>query len=616
MSDKQKFPLLDTINSPADLRTLPQDQLEALASELRDFTITSVANSGGHLAAGLGVVELTIALHYVFDTPNDQIVWDTGHQSYPHKILTGRKDSLASIRKTGGLAGFPNREESPYDTFGVGHSSTSISAALGMAAGLRLNNSDQQAIAVIGDGALTAGMAFEALNHAGDLPHNLLVILNDNAMSISENVGGLSKYLGKLLASRLYIAVKSGSEKVLKHVPSVWELAKKAEEHVKGMVVPGTLFEELGFSYFGPLDGHDMPTLIQKLKNMRKVKGPKILHIRTHKGRGYRPAEENPCGYHGVTPFDLATGKSQSKKSSAPTYTQIFSEWLCFKAAQEEKLIGITPAMREGSGLVDFSVQYPDRYFDVGIAEQHAVTFAAGAATQGLKPVVAIYSSFLQRAYDQFIHDVTLQNLPVLFAIDRAGIVGPDGPTHAGTFDLSFLNCIPNVIIMAPINEKECWQMLNTGFAYNGPAAVRYPSGGGSGVEFQKDNTQLDLGKAEITRQGKKIALLAFGSLYEEAEKAAETLNATLVNMRFIKPLDETLLKEIAANHDTLVSIEENAINGGAGSQISLWLNQQQYNNKFIALGIPDQYTEHGDRNEILEKCGLTTEKIIHKLNN
>ncbi|RMH22593.1 MAG: 1-deoxy-D-xylulose-5-phosphate synthase [Gammaproteobacteria bacterium] len=608
------IPLLQQIDLPEDLRKLPQSDLVQLADELRQYTIDSVSHSGGHLAAGLGVIELTIALHYVFNTPDDKIVWDTGHQSYPHKILTGRRNKMSTIRKTGGLAGFPKMEESPFDSFGVGHSSTSISAALGMAVAFAERHSPNQAIAVIGDGAMTAGLAFEALNHAGDLPHNLLVILNDNAMSISENVGGLSKYLGKLMASRLYIAVKSGSERVLKHMPPVWELAKKAEEHVKGMIIPGTLFEELGLSYFGPLDGHDLPTLIQKLRNIQSVEGPKILHISTCKGKGYPPAEKNPCGYHGVTPFDLDTGKSREKKKNPPTYTQVFSEWLCHAADANRNLIGITPAMREGSGLVAFSEKYPDRYFDVGIAEQHAVTFAAGAAAEGLKPVVAIYSSFLQRAYDQLIHDVALQNLPVVFAIDRAGIVGPDGPTHAGTFDISFLNCIPNLIIMTPADERECWKMLNTALLHPGPTAVRYPRGCGPGTDYLAGNEALTIGKAEIIRRGEKTAILAFGSMVAIARETGDRINATVVNMRFVKPMDVNLLEDIVASHDYIVSIEENALNGGAGSQIALWMAERGHANRFLPIGIPDHFTTHGNRQDILQQCGLDTDTIQQRI--
>ncbi|MCW9057144.1 MAG: 1-deoxy-D-xylulose-5-phosphate synthase, partial [Gammaproteobacteria bacterium] len=567
--------LLETIDSPTDLRRLSPEKLPQLAQELRDFIIQSVASTGGHLSAGLGTVELTLALHYVYNTPDDKLVWDVGHQTYPHKIITGRRERMNTLRQHNGLSGFPKRDESPYDTFGVGHSSTSISAALGMSlAAARIGNK-QKTVAIIGDGAMSAGMAFEALNHAGDTDADMLVILNDNEMSISPNVGGLSKHLAKILSGKFYSSMRSGSKKVLQHIPNMWELAKRAEEHMKGMIVPGTLFEELGFNYFGPVDGHDIPTLITMLRNLKDQTGPQLLHVVTHKGKGFKPAEENPCFFHGVASFDPETGDKLDQSSTGPSYTQVFSDWICDMAHQDENLVAITPAMREGSGLVDFSEQFPDRYHDVGIAEQHAVTLAAGMACEGLKPVVAIYSTFLQRAYDQLIHDVALQNLSVLFAIDRAGLVGADGPTHAGSFDISYMRCIPNMLIMAPANENECRQMLFTGFLYNGPAAVRYPRGQGPGVAIESKMSALDIGRAEVCRQGKDIAILAFGSLLASAMEAGEQLDATVVNMRFIKPLDTELIKSLAAENTLLVTIEENTLQGGAGSAVNEYLLNQ-----------------------------------------
>ncbi len=611
MSDTPEFPLLASINDPADLRELSNQELKALAEELRQFLIHSISQTGGHLAAGLGTVELTLALHYVFDTPNDRLVWDVGHQSYPHKILTGRREQMPSLRLRGGLAGFPKRGESPYDTFGVGHSSTSISAALGMAIAAQQEHSDRRVVAVIGDGALTAGMAFEALNHAGDLDTNLLVILNDNDMSISPNVGGMSNYFAKVLSGKLYSTVREGSKKVLGVMPPVWELARRAEEHVKGMVAPGTLFEELGFNYIGPIDGHDLDTLVTTLRNLRALKGPQFLHVVTTKGKGFTPAEENPCTYHGVGRFNPESGKLEKKSSSGPTYTQVFSDWLCDMAAQDENLIGVTPAMREGSGLVRFAELYPQRYFDVGIAEQHAVTLAAGMACDGMKPVVAIYSTFLQRAYDQLIHDVALQNLPVLFAIDRAGVVGPDGPTHAGSFDLSFLRAIPNMVIMAPADENECRQMLTTGYQFNGPAAVRYPRGQGPGVEIDTSLTPVPFGKGKIERQGQRIAFLSFGCLLPEALAAAEHYDASVANMRFIKPLDDKLLLELAASHDLLVTLEDNAVMGGAGSAVNESLAAHRKLIPVLNLGLPDRFQEHGTREELLTDAGLDSNAII-----
>jgi 1-deoxy-D-xylulose-5-phosphate synthase len=611
MSDAPELPLLSSINDPADLRGLSIPELKQLAEDLRQFLIQSVSQTGGHLAAGLGTVELTLALHSVFDTPDDRLVWDVGHQSYPHKIITGRRDRMPSLRQRDGLAGFPKRGESAYDTFGVGHSSTSISAALGMAIAAQQQHSDRRVIAVIGDGALTAGMAFEALNHAGDLDANLLVILNDNDMSISPNVGGMSNYFAKVLSGKLYSSVREGSKKVLGVMPPVWELARRAEEHMKGMVAPGTLFEELGFNYIGPIDGHDLDTLVATLRNLRALKGPQFLHIVTKKGKGFTPAEENPCTYHGVGRFNPESGKLEKKSSTGPTYTQVFSDWLCDMAAEDETLMGITPAMREGSGLVRFAEQYPKRYFDVGIAEQHAVTLAAGMACDGLKPVVAIYSTFLQRAYDQLIHDVALQNLSVLFAIDRAGVVGPDGPTHAGSFDLSFLRPIPNMVIMAPANENECRQMLSTGFQYDGPAAVRYPRGQGPGVNVEASLAPLPLGRGKIECQGKRIAFLSFGCLLQEALAAGTHYDATVANMRFIKPLDEELLLELAANHDLLVTLEDNVVLGGAGSAVNETLAAHQILIPVLNLGLPDRFQDQGSREELLADADLDSGAII-----
>ena len=610
----QAYALLESIDNPDDLRHLPQEQLSELADELRRFLIQSVSHTGGHLSAGLGTIELTIALHYVFNTPDDRLVWDVGHQSYPHKILTGRREQMPTLRQQDGLAGFPKRDESPYDTFGVGHSSTSISAALGMALAAREQNIDRKAVAVIGDGALTAGMAFEALNHAGDVDANLLVVLNDNEMSISPNVGGMSNYLARMLSGKFYSSVRENSKKVLGNIPTVWELARRAEEHVKGMVVPGTLFEELGFNYIGPIDGHDLPTLVSTLRNMREIDGPQFLHVVTKKGKGFTPAEQNPCTYHGVGKFDPDNGELLAK-GSATTYTQVFSEWLCDMAENDKRLVGITPAMREGSGLVEFSQHFPSRYIDVGIAEQHAVTVAAGLACEGMKPVVAIYSTFLQRAYDQLIHDVALQNLPVLFAIDRAGLVGPDGPTHAGSFDLSYLSCIPNMTIMAPADENECRQMLYTGYCVDGPAAVRYPRGTGPGVDVEKEMTALPLGRAELRRQGKRIALLAYGSMVAIAEAAGEELDATVVNMRFIKPFDESLVTKLAKEHELLVTIEENAVIGGAGSLVATLLNAQTPNTHLIQMGLPDHFIQHGDRQNLLNESGLSIQGIMARIN-
>ncbi|TLY97060.1 MAG: 1-deoxy-D-xylulose-5-phosphate synthase [Gammaproteobacteria bacterium] len=601
-----KYPLLYAIESPADLRRMSFGELPALAAELREFLIQSVSTRGGHFAAGLGTVELTIALHYVFNTPHDRLVWDVGHQAYPHKVLTGRRDRLHTIKQDGGLAPFPARQESEYDTFGVGHSSTSISAALGMAVAAARTGSDRRVVAVIGDGAMTAGMAFEALNHAGSLPADLLVILNDNDMSISENVGALSNHFARVLSGRVYAHLREGGKKVLRQMPTVWELARRSEEHLKGMVLPGTLFEEMGFNYIGPIDGHDVKALVLTLRNIRKLRGPQFLHVVTRKGKGYAPAEADPIKWHGPGPFDPASGTIFKEKSSGPTYSQVFGQWLCDMAERDPRIIGITPAMREGSGLVEFSKRFPDRYFDVAIAEQHAVTFAAGLAAEGLKPVVAIYSTFLQRAYDQLIHDVALQGLPVVFALDRAGLVGSDGATHQGSYDLSYLRCIPNMVIMAPADENECRQMLYTASALEGPAMVRYPRGCGPGVAVASELTALGLGKAQLRREGKSgLAVLAFGALVAPAQSIAERLDATFVNMRFVKPLDEDLIVALAARHRALVTIEENVTQGGAGSAVGEVLASEGLQLPLLQLGIPDRFIEHGSREGCLAAAGL-----------
>jgi 1-deoxy-D-xylulose-5-phosphate synthase len=600
------YPLLAAIATPADLRRLPVGKLPVLARELREFLIHSVSTRGGHFAAGLGTVELTVALHYVFDTPHDRLVWDVGHQAYPHKVLTGRRDQLHTIKQDGGLAPFPSRAESEYDTFGVGHSSTSISAALGMAVAAARAGEQRRVVAVIGDGALTAGMAFEALNHAGSLPTDLLVILNDNDMSISENVGALSNHFARALSGRMYAHLREGGKKVLRQMPTVWELARRSEEHLKGMVLPGTLFEEMGFNYIGPMDGHDVKALVRTLRNLKELRGPQFLHVVTRKGKGYAPAEADPIKWHGPGPFDPASGTIFKEKSSGPSYSQVFGEWLCDMAERDPRIIGITPAMREGSGLVEFSKRFPERYFDVAIAEQHAVTFAAGLATEGLKPVVAIYSTFLQRAYDQFIHDVALQKLPVVFAVDRAGLVGSDGATHQGSYDLSYLRCIPNTVVMAPADENECRQMLYTATTLTGPAFVRYPRGSGPGVPVQKEMSALPVGRAQVRREGKSgLALLVFGALLAPAQAIAERLDATLVNMRFVKPLDEDLLIALAARHRAFVSIEENAIRGGAGSAIGELLASEGLQIPLLQVGIPDRFIEHGSRDGCLAAAGL-----------
>ena len=608
-----EYPLLDTVHMPEQLRHLSRKQLPELAKELREFLVESVSKTGGHLSSNLGVVELTIALHYVFNTPEDRLVWDVGHQTYPHKILTGRRNAMSELRKSGGIAGFPRRNESVFDTFGTGHSSTSISAALGMAVAAKKTGSDRRAVAIIGDGAMTAGMAFEALNNAGAMDANLLVILNDNDMSISPNVGALQNYLAKLLSGRLYTNVRKSGEKVLGVMPPVLEFAKRAEEHVKGMVTPSTLFEEFGFNYIGPIDGHNLDTLIVTLNNIKKLDGPQFLHIVTEKGRGYAPAENEPGKFHGVGKFNPEDGCAINS-STKKTYTQVFSDWLVDMAKENELLIGITPAMSDGSGMNAFAETYPNRFYDVGIAEQHALTFAAGMACDGLKPVVAIYSTFLQRAYDQLIHDIALQNLPVMFAIDRAGLVGADGPTHAGSFDLSFLRCIPNIIVMTPSDEQECRQMLTTAFYHNGPSAVRYPRGGGPGEALQSDLSTLPIGKGQLRRQGQKIAILAFGSMLAPALEAAEKLNATVANMRFVKPLDIDLVENLAKSHDLIITIEENAIMGGAGAAVMEAMQLLNIETPMLCLGLPDHFIEHGVHENMLAECGLDADGIINAI--
>ena len=600
----QNYPLLSLINSPEDLRLLPKEQLTQVCKELREYLLESVSQSSGHLASGLGTVELTVALHYVFKTPFDQLIWDVGHQAYPHKILTGRRDQMPTIRQKGGLHPFPWRDESEFDVLSVGHSSTSISAGLGIAIAAERENAGRKTVCVIGDGAITAGMAFEALNHAGSLHTDMLVILNDNEMSISENVGALNNHLARLLSGSFYSSIREGGKKILSGVPPIKEFVKKTEEHVKGLVSPGgTMFEELGFNYIGPIDGHNVEELINTLQNMSSLKGPQFLHIVTKKGKGYIPAEKDPIGFHGVPKFNHLSGELP-KSNATPTYSKIFGDWLCEMAEQDPKLIGITPAMREGSGMVEFSQRFPQQYFDVAIAEQHAVTFAAGLAIGGYKPVVAIYSTFLQRAYDQLIHDVAIQNLPVLFAIDRAGIVGADGQTHQGAFDLSFMRCIPNLIIMAPSDENECRQMLYTGYHCGKPAAVRYPRGNAVGVTLESLHA-LELGKSKLIREGEKIAFLNFGTLLPNALKVAEKLNATVVDMRFIKPLDVTRISEMAKTHELIVTLEENAIQGGAGSAVAEVLHVQQHNVKLLQLGIPDFFVPPGSQAEMLTALKL-----------
>ncbi len=615
MSNTSHLPLLSQINSPDDLRNLSESDLEPVCSELREFLIDTIALTGGHLGASLGTVELTVALHYAFNTPHDRLIWDVGHQAYPHKILTNRRDKLKTIRTKEGLAGFPKREESQYDAFGVGHSSTSISAAMGMALAAHSQGIDRKCIAVIGDGAMTAGMAFEALNHAGDRKANVLVILNDNDMSISPNVGALNKYLVRILSGKLFSSARESGKRVLNHIPPIAEFARRTEEHVKGMVVPGTLFEELGFQYFGPVDGHDVITLTKVLSNLSHLNGPILLHVITKKGKGYKFAEEDALALHAVTPFDPATGKTRAtNKNKGLTYTEVFGQWICDMAKSDNRLFGITPAMREGSGMVDFSKQYPDRFLDVAIAEQHAVTLAAGLATENQKPVVAIYSTFLQRAYDQLVHDVALQNLSVLFAIDRSGLVGPDGPTHAGSFDFSYLRCIPNMLIMAPSDENECRQMLYTGFKHKGPAAVRYPRSTGPGVKVHQQMVEIEVGKAQIKQTGINLVIFAFGSMVKPSEEAGKLLDATVVNMRFVKPLDEDIISSLAKKHRLFVTVEENSICGGAGSAISEYANANNISVPILHLGIPDYFQEHGSREELLEECGLSISGIVSSI--
>jgi 1-deoxy-D-xylulose-5-phosphate synthase len=613
------FPLLESINDPSELRRLDRRQLGELATQLRAFIVNSVSATGGHLSSNLGTVELTIALHYVFNTPDDKLIWDVGHQTYGHKILTGRREGMGKLRQKGGIAGFPRREESIYDTFGTAHSSTSISAAIGMAVAARTQGLDHRVVAVIGDGAMTAGMAFEALNNAKQADANVIVILNDNDMSISENVGALNNYLAKLMSGRFYAATKKTAEKVLHSMsPPMKELAKRFEEHAKGMITPSTLFEEFGFNYTGPIDGHNLDVLVDTLQNVKRLEGPQFLHVVTRKGQGYSYAEADPITYHGPGKFDPGVGIVKAKTAPdakpKPTYTQIFGDWLCDMAKADKRLIGITPAMREGSGLVKFSQQFPDRYFDVGIAEQHAVTFAAGLAVDGMKPVVAIYSTFLQRAYDQLIHDVALQNLPVVFALDRGGLVGADGPTHHGAFDLSYLRAIPNMTVMTPADENECRQLLYTAFTIDTPSAVRYPRGAGPGVEVQSVMKALPIGRGEIRREGKRVAILSFGTLLAPALEAAQELNATVANMRFVKPIDEELVFRLAESHDLLVTVEENVVQGGAGSAVAEALASQGFAARLLMLGLPDRFVEHGDVQLLLADCGLDAAGIARSI--
>ena len=621
MVTDDSYPLLSRIDSPTQLRELPQKQLPDLATEMRRFLIEVISRTGGHLAPGLGTVELTLALHYVLNTPDDHLVWDIGHQAYPHKLLTGRRQRFDTIRQQHGLSGFLKRNESEFDTFGAGHAGTSIGAALGMAVAARLADHEhkKEVVAVIGDGALTSGMAFEALNNAGDLDANLLVVLNDNEMSISRNVGAISNYLARILSGRTYTSVREGSKTVLSTLPpQLKDMARRWEEHMKGMVMPSTLFEELGFYYIGPVDGHNLNALITTLKNMRGMSGPRFLHVVTRKGKGFKPAEGDPCVYHGVTPFDPSTGKMEKSKKGR-TYTNVFGDWLCDMAAQDEKLVAITPAMREGSGLVKFSQQYPQRYFDVGIAEQHSLTFAAGLAVEGFKPVVAIYSTFLQRGYDQFIHDIAVQDLDVTLAVDRAGLVGADGETHAGNYDYAYLRCIPGVVIMAPADEAECRDMLYTAYNYKGPAMVRYPRGGGPGVSERAVMHALPIGKAEIRQHGERVAILAFGTMVAVGEEIGGELTATVVNMRFVKPLDEILIVQLADAHDLLVTIEEHVVAGGAGSAVSEVLRQHNRTVEVMHLGVPDRLISHATQDQQRAECELDADsvkgKIVQKLN-
>lgn len=611
----QQHPLLDKINLPADLRRLSRTQLPDLCAEIRQFLLTSVSQSSGHLASGLGTVELTVALHYIYHTPEDKLVWDVGHQAYPHKILTGRKQQLHSIRQKDGLHPFPWREESEYDVLSVGHSSTSISAALGLAVAAQRQSLRQKVVSIIGDGAMTAGMAFEAMNHAGDIKPDMLVVLNDNDMSISENVGALNHHFARLLSGRFYTSLREGSKKLLSPLPHIRHFASRAEEHMKGMMAPGTIFEELGFNYIGPIDGHDVDTLVETLSNMRDLKGPQLLHIVTQKGKGYKPAEEDPIGYHGVPKFDPAESSLPKKAAGVPSYSEIFGQWLCDTASGDPSLMAVTPAMREGSGMVEFSQRFPKQYFDVAIAEQHSVTYAAGLAIAGMKPVVAIYSTFLQRGYDQLIHDVALQNLDVLFAIDRAGIVGADGPTHQGAFDLSYLRCVPNMLVMAPSNEQECLDMLTTGYQHKGPAAVRYPRGAGVGLELRQGKA-IEIGKAVTVKKGQDVAFLNFGTLLPEVEEAASAFNATVIDMRFVKPLDTNCVDELMKSHSVLVTVEENVVAGGAGSAVSEYVAQHKTRPQVLNIGLPDAFIKHGSQSEVREEIGLDAKGIQSQVSN
>ncbi len=605
------FPLLDTIQFPADLRLLDEEQLPQLADELRGFLIQSLSETGGHLASGLGAVEITIALHYLFDTPNDRLIWDVGHQCYPHKILTGRRSQMSSLRQKDGLSGFPKMAESEYDAFGAGHSSTSISAALGMAIAAKAQEQDRKTVAIIGDGGMTAGMAYEALNHGGCIDTDLLVILNDNEMSISPNVGAMSKYLARIWSGRIYSNMRAGSKKVLQQIPSAWELAKRAEEHVKGMIVPGTLFEELGFSYYGPINGHNLQDIIPLIKNMQHLSGPRLLHIVTQKGKGYSPAEADACKFHGTGPFDVETGAIKTADNAEQqSFTNVFSAWLLQKGEEEPLLHAVTPAMREGSGLVEFSSALPKRYHDVGIAEQHAVTVAAGMACDGLKPIVAIYSTFLQRAYDQLVHDVAIQGLDITFAVDRAGIVGADGATHTGNFDISYCRCIPDIILMTPANATDLFELLNTAYQHPGPALVRYPRDHTQKPDKVDTTTIVELGKAQVVRKGAGTAILVFGTLLDVAAKVAEALDSTLVNMRFVKPLDETLIEQLATSHDNLVTIEDGTIVGGAGSAVLEFLNDRQIHTPCLRLGLPNQFPSQGSRQQVLAEYGMDASGI------
>ncbi|WP_105169016.1 1-deoxy-D-xylulose-5-phosphate synthase [Pseudoalteromonas sp. T1lg23B] len=612
--DSSKYPLLTLVDEPKQLRQLPQHKLSTLSDELRDYLLNSVSQSSGHFASGLGTVELTVALHYVYNTPEDRLIWDVGHQAYPHKILTGRRSKIHTIRQKDGLHPFPYREESEYDTFSVGHSSTSISAALGMSIAAQKEGKGRKTVAVIGDGAITAGMAFEAMNHAGDIKSDMLIVLNDNEMSISENVGALNNHFARILSGSFYTSIREGSKKLLSGVPPVKELASRMEEHLKGMVIPGTFFEELGLNYIGPIDGHDVNMLVDTLRNMRNLKGPQLLHIKTQKGKGYKPAEADPIGYHAVPKFDPSVHSLPKSKPGAPTFSKVFGDWLCDEAADDKRLMAITPAMREGSGMVRFSKEYPEQYFDVAIAEQHAATLAAGFACEGLKPVVAIYSSFLQRAYDQLIHDVALQNLPVLFAIDRAGVVGADGETHQGAYDLSFMRCIPNMVIMAPSDTNECRQMLHTGYHYDGPVAVRYPRGSAGDADVQVAMQKLPIGKANLLRSGQKVAILNFGTLLHNAKLAAEQCDTTLVDMRFVKPLDTELLTELAKTHEHFVTLEDNAIAGGAGSAVSEFFATIWVTPKVTHLGLPDEFIKHGTQDEMHAQMNLDEQGILQKV--